>query len=112
VLFNTIEVQACATVVPRKDRITNQILNRMRKSLSNKKLSYVERILILMDESLYVRFKLIFGILPMLGLEIRFDNNQTRLETSSYKPTKAKFPTRRQEFFSFRWWSGSESTEA
>ena len=40
-----------------------------------------------MDESLYVRFKLIFGILPMPGLEIRFDNNQTRLEASSYKPT-------------------------
>jgi hypothetical protein len=62
VLFNTIEVQACATVVPRKDRITNQILSRMRKSLSNKKLRYFVGILVLMDEFLFVNSKLIAGM--------------------------------------------------
>jgi hypothetical protein len=30
----------------------------------------------------------------MLGVEIEFGNNQIRLETSSYKPTKAKTPAR------------------
>ena len=45
----------------------------------------------------------------MLGVEIEFGNNQIRLETSSYKPTKAKTPARTQGFFSFRWWPGAES---
>ena len=35
----------------------------------------------------------------MLGVEIEFGNNQTRLETSSYKPIKAKTPARTQGFF-------------
>ena len=36
----------------------------------------------------------------MLGVEIEFGNNQIRLETSSYKPPKAKTPARTQGFFS------------
>jgi hypothetical protein len=48
----------------------------------------------------------------MLGVEIEFGNNQIHLETSSYKPTKAKTPARRSGFFSFRWWPGAESTRA
>ena len=38
----------------------------------------------------------------MLGIEIEFGNNQTPLETSSYKPTKAKTPARTQGFFQFQ----------
>ena len=38
----------------------------------------------------------------MLGVEIEFSNNQTPLETSSYKPTKAKTPARTQGFFQFQ----------
>ena len=38
----------------------------------------------------------------MLGVEIEFGNNQTPLETSSYKPTKAKTPARTQGFFQFQ----------
>jgi len=38
----------------------------------------------------------------MLGVEIEFGNNQTPLETSSYKPTKAKTPARWQGFFQFQ----------
>jgi hypothetical protein len=38
----------------------------------------------------------------MLGGEIEFGNNQTPLETSSYKPTKAKTPARTQGFFQFQ----------
>ena len=34
----------------------------------------------------------------MLGVEIEFGNNQIRLETSSYEPTKAKTPARTQGF--------------
>jgi hypothetical protein len=48
----------------------------------------------------------------MLGVEIEFGNNQIRLETSSYKPTKAETPARWQVFFSFRWWPGAESNGA
>ena len=36
----------------------------------------------------------------MLGVEIEIGNNQTSLETSSYRPTKAKTPARTQGFFS------------
>ena len=38
----------------------------------------------------------------MLGVEIEFGNNQTPLETSSYKPTKAKPPARTQGVFQFQ----------
>jgi hypothetical protein len=38
----------------------------------------------------------------MLGVEIEFGNNQIRLETSSYKPPKAKTPARTQGFFQFQ----------
>ena len=38
----------------------------------------------------------------MLGVESGFGNNQTPLETSSYKPTKAKTPARTQGFFQFQ----------
>ena len=38
----------------------------------------------------------------MLGVEIEFGNNQTPLETSDYKPTKAKTPARTQGFFQFQ----------
>ena len=38
----------------------------------------------------------------MLGVEIEFGNNQTPLETSSYKPTKAKPPARWQGVFQFQ----------
>jgi len=38
----------------------------------------------------------------MLGVAIEFGNNQMRLETSSYKPTKAKGPARTQGFFQFQ----------
>ena len=38
----------------------------------------------------------------MLGVEIEFGNNQIRLETSSYKLTKAKTPARMQGFFQFQ----------
>jgi hypothetical protein len=38
----------------------------------------------------------------MLGVEIEFGNNQIRLETSSYKPKKAKTPARWQGFFQFQ----------
>ena len=38
----------------------------------------------------------------MLGVEIEFGNNQTPLETSSYKLTKAKTPARTQGFFQFQ----------
>ena len=38
----------------------------------------------------------------MLGVEIEFGNNQTPLETSSYKPTKAKTPARTEGFFQFQ----------
>ena len=34
----------------------------------------------------------------MLGVEIEFGNNRIRLETSSYKPTKAETPARWQGF--------------
>jgi hypothetical protein len=38
----------------------------------------------------------------MLGVEIEFGNNQIHLQTSSYKPTKAKTPARTQGFFQFQ----------
>jgi hypothetical protein len=38
----------------------------------------------------------------MLGVESVFGNNQIRLETSSYKPTKAQNPARTQGFFQFQ----------
>ena len=38
----------------------------------------------------------------MLGVEIEFGNNRIRLETSSYKLTKAKTPARTQGFFQFQ----------
>lgn len=38
----------------------------------------------------------------MLGVESVFCNNQTRLETASYKPIKAKTPTRTSGFFQFQ----------
>jgi len=38
----------------------------------------------------------------MLGVEIEFGNNQTPLKISSYKPTKAKTPARKQGFFQFQ----------
>ena len=44
----------------------------------------------------------------MLGVAIEFGNNQMRLETSSYKPTKAKGPARWQGVFQFQMvaWGG------
>ena len=38
----------------------------------------------------------------MLGVEIEFGNHWTMLETSSYKPTKAKTPARTQGFLQFQ----------
>ena len=38
----------------------------------------------------------------MLGGDIKFGNNQTPLEISSYKPTKAKTQARTQGFFQFQ----------
>jgi len=48
----------------------------------------------------------------MLGVESVFGNNSKPLETSSYRPTRAKTPARWQGFFSFRWWPGAELTRA